>query len=280
MNNSEKHCLKWNDYESDIRNSFRGLRKDQEYFDVTLASGDGHRIEAHKIVLSAGSRFFSDIFRKTKHPCPFIYLKGTNGKELGYVVDFIYNGEVNVAHEELDSFLETAQELDVKGLKTIQEEKETNNVQSRIEETDNLNSFHNVENNQSDLDSDQCNSIEEVIIKSEDNASNELEVQIKNMIHKKGGLWECLVCEKIAKTKHNIKNHAETHIEGVLHKCHICNKRSSTRSALATHLNDFHSQLTFDCNVCLKVGMTKMTFKIHKRNCRDKLIDKYRMYTH
>ena len=50
MNNSEKFCLKWNDFETNIRNSFRGLREEQDYFDVTLACDDGHLIEAHKII--------------------------------------------------------------------------------------------------------------------------------------------------------------------------------------------------------------------------------------
>ena len=48
MNKREKFCLKWNDFETNIRNSFRGLREEQNYFDVTLACDDGHQIEAHK----------------------------------------------------------------------------------------------------------------------------------------------------------------------------------------------------------------------------------------
>ena len=68
MNNMEKLCLKWNDFETNIRESFRELREDQNHFDVTLATDDGHTLDAHKIILSAGSQFFSNILRKTKHP--------------------------------------------------------------------------------------------------------------------------------------------------------------------------------------------------------------------
>ena len=74
MHNLEKFCLKWNEFETNIRESFRELREEQNHFDVSLASDDGHQIEAHKIILSAGSKFFSDILRKTKHPSPYIYL--------------------------------------------------------------------------------------------------------------------------------------------------------------------------------------------------------------
>ena len=68
MNNMEKICLKWNDFEKNIRESYLQLREDQNYFDVTLATDDGHTIEAHKIILSAGSQFFNNILKQNKHP--------------------------------------------------------------------------------------------------------------------------------------------------------------------------------------------------------------------
>ena len=66
--------------------------------------------------------FFSNILRKPKHPNIFIYLKGINRIELEYVVDFLYNSEVYIAQEDLSKFLEAAQELQVKGLQSKEEE--------------------------------------------------------------------------------------------------------------------------------------------------------------
>ena len=63
----EKYCLKWNEFEGNIRQSFRKLREEERLFDVTLATDDGQHIQAHKMILSAGSDFFSDIFIKTNH---------------------------------------------------------------------------------------------------------------------------------------------------------------------------------------------------------------------
>merc|ERR1719186_2314344 len=122
MNPTEKFCLKGNEFETNIRESFRELREEQNHFDVTLATDDGQQIGAHKIVLSAGSKFFKDILKKTKHPSPFIYLKGINRVELEYVIDFLYNGEAYIAQEELNKFLEIAQELQVKGLQSNQDD--------------------------------------------------------------------------------------------------------------------------------------------------------------
>ena len=58
----EKFCLKWNDFESNVRVYFRKLREKEGLFDVTLATEDGQEIKAHKIILSAGSDFFSGLF--------------------------------------------------------------------------------------------------------------------------------------------------------------------------------------------------------------------------
>ena len=104
--------------------SFRTLRDDERLFDVTLATGDGQHIQAHKMILSAGCDFFSEIFIKTNHNNMLIYLKGISSTELGNVVNFLYNGEVFVTQDELKVFLETAQDLQIKGLQGYLEESE------------------------------------------------------------------------------------------------------------------------------------------------------------
>jgi len=115
MNNMDKFCLNWNGYDTNIRESFRKLREDQRLFDVTLVTDDGQHIQAHKIILSAGSHFFSDIFLKSNQTNMLIYLKGINSVQLENLLDFLYNGEASVGQEELKEFLETGKELQVKG---------------------------------------------------------------------------------------------------------------------------------------------------------------------
>ena len=65
MNNMDKWCMKWNEFSTNITEYFRILREDKRLFDVTLVTDDGQHIQAHKIILSAGSHFFSDIFLKS-----------------------------------------------------------------------------------------------------------------------------------------------------------------------------------------------------------------------
>jgi len=115
MSSSEKFCLRWNDFETNISVAFRELREEKDFFDVTLACDDS-QIQAHKVILSACSPFFRNVLRRNPHQHPLLYLKGVKYKELLSVLNFMYMGEVNVAQEELNSFLAVAEDLRVKGL--------------------------------------------------------------------------------------------------------------------------------------------------------------------
>ena len=115
MASSEKFCLRWNDFESNISVAFRELREEKDFFDVTLACDDS-QIQAHKVILSACSPFFRNVLRRNPHQHPLLYLKGVKYSELMSVLNFMYMGEVNVAQEELNSFLSVAEDLRVKGL--------------------------------------------------------------------------------------------------------------------------------------------------------------------
>jgi len=112
---TEKFCLRWNDFESNISSAFRETRDDKDFFDITLACED-EQIQAHKIILSACSPFFRNILRRNIHQHPLLYLKGVKYTDLQSVLNFMYHGEVNVAQEELNSFLAVAEDLRVKGL--------------------------------------------------------------------------------------------------------------------------------------------------------------------
>jgi len=122
MGTSENFCLRWNDFESNVSGAFRELREDSDFFDVTLATSDsGNRtLQAHKVILSACSNFFKQMLRQQTrahaHPHPFIYLRGVSYNDLLSVLDFMYHGEVNVAQDDLNSFLAVAEELQIKGL--------------------------------------------------------------------------------------------------------------------------------------------------------------------
>ena len=126
---AEKFCLRWNDFQTNVSQAFRELREEKDFFDVTLACED-EQVSAHKVILSACSPFFRAILKKNPHQHPLLYLKGVKYQEMLAVLNFMYMGEVNVAQEELNSFLAVAEELRVKGL-TQAEGSSSSNLQDR-----------------------------------------------------------------------------------------------------------------------------------------------------
>jgi len=116
MTQSEKFCLKWNDFDKNVSSSFKLLREEKDFFNVSLACEDSGQMEAHKVVLAACSPFFKEVLRRNPHQHPLIYLKGVKFSDLGSILNFMYLGEANVAQEDLNKFLAVAEELQVKGL--------------------------------------------------------------------------------------------------------------------------------------------------------------------
>ena len=114
--NDEQFCLKWNNYNSNIQSVLSSLLAKENLVDVTLTC-DGKKIKCHRVVLSAASPYFEDLFSDEKATSPsIIFLKGVKFDDLEAIVQFMYCGEVNVHQEQLASLLKVAEELKVRGL--------------------------------------------------------------------------------------------------------------------------------------------------------------------
>lgn len=112
----EKFSLKWNDFNSNVSKSFTLFRNEEYLQDVTLVTDDNHQVSAHKLVLSASSEYFKNIFQTNKHSHPLLCLGGICSNDLDNILDFIYNGQVNIYQDHLDRFLEVAQRFKLEGL--------------------------------------------------------------------------------------------------------------------------------------------------------------------
>ena len=125
---SEKFCLKWNDFQTNVTSSFNKLRNEDDFYDVTLVSDDHLQVSAHKLVLSSCREYFKNILKVNKHSHPLLCLEGINSSELNTVLDYIYQGEIQIYQEHLDRFLAIAQRLKLDGLLN------TNNENTKTED--------------------------------------------------------------------------------------------------------------------------------------------------
>jgi len=134
----ENFCLRWNDFESNLSTAFAELRNDADLCDVTLAT-DEDSVGAHKLVLSACSPQLKEMIRKhlrlsggnASSQNMMIYLRGVRHADLVSVLEFMYCGSVNVAQEDLNSFLAVAEDLKVKGLTQNSNNKELSGSKNR-----------------------------------------------------------------------------------------------------------------------------------------------------
>ncbi|CAG9827128.1 unnamed protein product [Diabrotica balteata] len=112
---SEKFSLRWNNFHENISSGINALWKSQDFVDVTL-SAQGKCIKAHKMVLSVCSPYFKEILKSNPCQHPIVILTNVTYEALTDLLQFIYHGEVQIRQEDLNTFIETAESLQIQGL--------------------------------------------------------------------------------------------------------------------------------------------------------------------
>ncbi|CAB4066924.1 Broad-complex core protein isoform 6,Protein tramtrack, alpha isoform,Protein bric-a-brac 1,Protein tramtrack, beta isoform,Longitudinals lacking protein-like,Broad-complex core protein isoforms 1/2/3/4/5,Protein abrupt,Protein bric-a-brac 2 [Lepeophtheirus salmonis] len=88
----QQFCLRWNDFQTNMVSSFKHLRDEKSFTDVTLAC-DGQTCKAHKMVLSACSPYFKALLEENPAKHPIIILKDVPFQHLTAILEFMYAGE-------------------------------------------------------------------------------------------------------------------------------------------------------------------------------------------
>ena len=269
MNTSENFCLKWNDFSGNILSTFSDLRNDKEYHDVTLACEDGTQIEAHKVVLTAGSMFFRNILRNRKKDIPIIYMRGLKSSDLNAILDFLYHGEVNIFQNDLEYFLSLAVELQLKGLdgggeKENEYSKDPQISKQNIKTNIDNESDNNVGQNSSKFPNNEYMTDKE-IKQNHDRplvpenyhqesrpfvsvtGNDDLEQKMTELIEWTGENWRCTQCGKLSTNtglgKSNLKRHTQIHMEGLSFPCNLCGKEFRCSNNFTTHMYRSHKSV-------------------------------------
>ena len=104
------------EFEGFACSTFKVLLSDQDFTDVTLVCDEDKQIKAHKVILSSSSLLLRRILLNNPHQHPLIYLKGIEDRILQSILQFMYLGQIEIAHEDLQQFIDTAKDLEVNGL--------------------------------------------------------------------------------------------------------------------------------------------------------------------
>ena len=245
--NSEKFCLKWNDFQPTVSRSLANFREEEDLFDITLVSDDEIQLPAHKLVLSACSSFFKGILRKNPHTNPLIYLSGVDSQNLGFILDYVYQGEVQIYQEQLDPFLNIAQKLKIEGLLSsnqVEEDdqvEEVNTDKSFLDMNDENDvklspAYKTQKRNRKELIGSQIATVEKFPISD----MNEVDQKIEELTQRIDGIWTCKACGKTSPRRQLLGWHIETHLEDLSFPCQQCGKTFRSRNALKIHCHRNH----------------------------------------
>ena len=132
----EKFSLKWNDFSTNVHKSFQNLRKEEDFFDITIVGDDCKHVTAHKLVLASSSEYFRMLFSNNKkyfQSNAMICLDGLNQNDLNNVLDYISHGEIQIYQHDMDRFLGIAERLKLKGLIGGKQQKDEDDGQVKTE---------------------------------------------------------------------------------------------------------------------------------------------------
>jgi len=259
---TDNFSLKWNNFQSNVAKSFSNLRKECDFFDVTLVGDDQQQLSAHKVVLSACSEYFKNTLKQNKHSNPLICIEGVNFKEMNNILNYIYQGETNVNQNELERFLHIAQRFKLEGLTPVDQNVENNGQQfignddgedlieahvdhpnipeSSINKIDvNSKVYKNVDLIEAYVDKSNVaeSKINKIVVDLEAFKNvEELDEKILEYIAKdETGKWKCLICGKQCRYLSAVKEHVEIHFDGISFPCKECGTTYKSRGSLRDH---------------------------------------------
>ena len=106
------------------------LRNKDTYSDATIVC-DGKYFKVHRVILSGYSRFLEELFDNAASSVglqsghllvhPVIVLQDVRKEHMEAVLEYVYNGQVNVAKQDLQIFMKTANYLKINGLEDIKD---------------------------------------------------------------------------------------------------------------------------------------------------------------
>ena len=152
-------------------------------------------------------------------------------------MDYIYQGEIQIYQEHLNSFLEVAQKLKVEGL-VNDATNLTGQSDYKAEEYDDT--FEEIElknTKTTELKKPRNPSRAEKTIAVTDNSGADEAIQ--KHLGKQDRVLFCRICN-FTGTRQAVTRHIETHIEGLSYSCSLCEKTFRSRNSLNNHKSNYH----------------------------------------
>ena len=232
---SENFNLTWNNFERCAINTFKDLRSELEFVNVTLVSEDNQEMKAHKVVLSACSPVLKNILLKNPHQHPLIYLTGVKHQELKSLVDFMYLGQAEVSQTNLEIFMSLGSKFEIKGLceenksqyqgdTIIKDERENGNyIEDHLISQEGASSY--------------THEIVQKDVTPEINYGQDEEdfLDVTSDAYRLHSEFKCDQCDYVAKKKSHLDSHTKARHEGIKFPCNMCDYKAGYNHHLNKH---------------------------------------------
>ena len=226
-------------HKQNLVETFGKLYKRNILTDITLVTEDHIQINAHKIVLCAGSEFFSDFLLGSSNgngSNTLMFLRGVTESHLVPLLEYLYFGETSVSQHLVEEFIKLSNDLKVSDL-----------CKNREQATDDTKEAYLL------VDSIKTETITTVTDKDED---EEPENNEPTFI----GSYQDMSQEKSLKSRNK---HDKSSLKfNKLGQCPWCGKQMMATS-LGLHIRSLHKKAKLKCDYCSYEATRKDTLKDH-----------------
>lgn len=262
------------DLENNKKSMWQALQFEKEFSDVTLAC-DNEEIMVHKFVLNSSSSLFQDIFKQDSNQHIIIYITGISRVDLQHLVQFIYQGEVNIAKDDMNNFIKVSEDLKIKGLSGLFPKR--NRLKDNFSGVD---ITRTSEENKFDLkimnDENSSNQVEEQNLNyykdKDDQLVKQEELEINAQKQKQNIFYECDICNHKTLYKGNLKKHIQEIHECVVYPCDQCTYQGIQKSHLKRHKQSIHDGIRYPCDECTYRATDRGHLKKHKQATHEEIL--------
>jgi len=248
--------LTWKNFQPHFKNLFIRLHEVQNFADVTLVSDDFIKFRAHKVVLSAASSVFRNLFEEVHSE---IYVCGVMGHEIESLLKLVYLGRTEVSSQRFDEFMDLVKCLGISldslltetlkppqiGIKYMINTNQAIKTECVRNNSENRKKVKKVINNPQGLSN---------ILNSGKKLSSQ---------NVKEEIFRCKECDFTSSKRFKLKFHIEAKHDGVKYTCNDCEYSSINKHTLIAHKKSKHEGKIFPCNNCSYIGQFKADLRIH-----------------
>ena len=300
MKANGKFSFRWSEFELQRNIELKEIRDSSDLFDVTIACDDD-QVGAHKLMLSAGSKFFQKILQKTQSSHPFLYIRGCKVEEMKSILDFLYYGEASVEQGDVQNFMSLAQDLQIKGFEIsdyiaddhvyeTESQKGKSKIRTQIGEieekpsskpTQSLYEFLQTssdhrkisieqEVNSKNLETQSNNTVQVdpinlvVVEDDEQNESNIGTLDLQEIDDDNSVSEQSATLIELDGKRENIA----IKIDENKYQCEVCWKTYTTKGHLKMHADVHFPDYTYPCKYCGKMFKVRETLRAHTRHHR------------